>query len=229
MTVRTNIIQRTFHIRYNGQSGTCFTLDLDQRRYLITARHIVENINDRDIVEISHGGSWIPIDVALVGHGNGNVDTTVLAPQVRFGANHALNATTAGLLYAEEVYFLGFPFALGFDIGEINADFPAPLAKKALVSAIGLGDAPMLLDGHNNPGFSGGPVVRGWNSEGQTVVGVVSGYRHDTQPIRDSAGTVMPYTYRMNTGIVIAWEIGHVTELVSNNPIGITEWRRYEP
>lgn len=221
MSVATNIVQRTFNIRHKEKLGTCFTLDLDGRRYLVTARHIVEKIKDRDVISILHGGRWIPFDVALVGHGNGDVDVSVLAPQVVLGANHALNATTAGLQYAEDVFFLGFPYGLNFEIGALNAEFPVPLVKRAIVSALGLGDVPMLLDGHNNPGFSGGPVVRRWNSDGQTVVGVISEYMEEPESVEDRAGNELPYVHHTNTGIIVVWEIRHAIELVESNPIGL--------
>ena len=101
MSVTTNILQRTFNIRCAGNSGTCFSIDLDGGRYLVTARHVVGGIRDRGVMEILHSGRWVPIQAHLVGHGQGNVDVSVLSPEVLFGANHALRATTAHLMLAE--------------------------------------------------------------------------------------------------------------------------------
>lgn len=72
MSVTTNILQRTFHIRCREASGTCFTLDVDGRRYLATARHVVAGIQGDGVIEIAHGnGKWLPLGVKLVGHGDG--------------------------------------------------------------------------------------------------------------------------------------------------------------
>ena len=44
MSVTTNILRRTFRMRHRDKCGTCFTVDVDNRRYLVTARHLVETI-----------------------------------------------------------------------------------------------------------------------------------------------------------------------------------------
>ena len=222
MSVTTNILQRTFFLRYKGQAGTCFTIDHQGRRYLITARHVVDTIRGDAVVDISHNRTWKQLRVRLVGHGAGDIDVTALAPQTLFGASHPLRLTMAGLVLAEDVYFLGFPFGL---IGEVktalNAGFPFPLVKKAIVSAVGFNDAPTFLDGHNNVGFSGGPVVRRWLNKEQTVIGVVSGYRYDRQKVRDKYGNETPFTYDTNTGIILVHDIKHALTLIERNPIGI--------
>lgn len=223
MSVTTNILQRTFHLRCGSTSGTCFTLDFAGRRYLVTAKHIAHSIGGQGEVAIFHDARWKSVPVHLVGHGNGKVDVSVVAPQVLFGATHPLSTTTLGLQLAEDVYFLGYPFGMGFDMGKQNARFPLPLVKKGVVSALDMGNGLILLDGHNNPGFSGGPVVRGGVREGnkQVVIGVVSGYRSSRQTVLDNVGKKGPYTYDMNTGIVSVYDIRHVESLIDGNPIGI--------
>ena len=221
MSVTNNILQRTFRIRHGDETGTCFTVDIHNRRYLVTARHLVEEIRSRGAVDIQHDGKWVPIKVELVAHGEGLVDLSVLAPQTLFGAPHQLVVTTAHLHLAEEVYFLGFPYGLWFDAGELNAGFPMPLVKRAAVSAMYLESGLLLLDGHNNPGFSGGPVVRRWNGSEQVVVGVVSGYRSETPYVFDGSGNPGPYRYIMNTGIVSVYDSRKLNELIAGNPVGM--------
>ena len=99
-----------------------------------------------------------------------------------------------------------------------------PLGKGALhgaLSSLGLDDGPLLLDGHNNVGFSGGPVARRGTREEQTVIGVVSGYRFDRHRVRDEHGNETSHTYDTNTGIIIAHDIRHALGIVGENPIGI--------
>ena len=221
VSVTANILQRTFLIHHDGNSGTCFSIDVEGRRYLITAKHVVETIGDEAVVEISHESGWLRVAVRLVGHGPGEIDVTALAPQEVFGAAHGLNLTTANLVLAEDVYFLGFPYGLGMEVKtDLNAGFPLPLVKKAVVSSLGLDDGPLLLDGHNNAGFSGGPVARRGTREEQTVVGVVSGYRFDRHRVRDEYGNETLHTYDTNTGIIIAHDIRHALAIVAENPIG---------
>jgi len=221
VSVTTNILQRTFHIRSDSGTGTCFTLDLDGRRYLVSARHVVGGIADNGVVEINHDGRWLPLDVQLVGHAEGNADISVLAPQVLFGAAHPIVASTAHLTLAEDVYFLGFPFGMSFDMGDLNAHFPLPLVKKGIVSALHHEEGLILLDAHNNPGFSGGPVVRRYTAMEQIVIGVVTAYRNQRETVLNREGRPGPYTYDVNTGIVYVSDARHIQNLISRNPIGI--------
>ncbi len=71
----------------------------------------------------------------------------------------------------------------------------------------------LYLDGLNNPGFSGGPVVGYHHATGAMhVFGVVSGYRTEQQPVY--VGTHEIGTAQANTGIVIATWIDHVTDAI---------------
>ncbi len=222
MAVTSNILQRTFHIAYNEVSGTCFTVDIQGSRYLITARHVVKSIQDYATVEIYRNETWFPVSVRLVGHGKGDIDVTVLAPNTLFGASHALRLTTAKLTLAEDVYFLGFPYGLGMEVKtKLNAGFPLPMVKKAVVSALGLGDSPLFLDGHNNVGFSGGPVVRRGTKGEQTVIGTISAYRAERENVLDENGEETSLTYDTNTGIIFAYDIRHALAIIDANPIGL--------
>ena len=223
MSVTSNILQRTFLLRYEEDYGTCFTIDVDGKRYLITAKHIVGSIQNDTVVDIFHERGWLQSSVRLVGHCTENIDVTVLAPQELFGAPHPLRLTTGGLILAEDVYFLGFAYGLHPEVQtELNAGFPLPLVKKASVLALGLSEgASMLLDGHNNRGFSGGPVARRGTRDEQTVIGVVSGYKGYKESVQDKEGNEGPYTYNVNAGIVTVYDIRHALAIIETNPIGI--------
>lgn len=221
MSVTTNILQRTFHIQNDEITGTCFSVDVEGKRYLITAGHVVESIDESGVLEVSYKRNWVPLQVEVVGHGKEDIDVAVLAPEDVFGATHSLNLTMGHLRLGEDVYFLGFPYGLSMQVEtKLNSGFPLPLVKKATVSALQFGGKPLLLDGHNNVGFSGGPVARRGTREGQTVIGVVAGYEADTESVRDEHGNETPYTYATNTGIVIAHDIKHALDMIRANPIG---------
>ena len=229
MTVTANILDRTFKILVGEHVGTCFTVDVEGRHYLITAKHVAGAIRDNELVDIGifHDGKWKDVQVKLVGHGDGDVDVTVLAPQVVFSPRYELKLTMHGLSLGEDVYFLGFPYGMMIpDIPDKTTkflqDFPHPLLKKATTSGFveDTGTGPMYLDGHNNPGFSGGPVVRKWNGKEQIVVGVISAYRYDRHYVLDEHDKKTSNTYDTNTGIVIAYDVRHVNRIIESNPIG---------
>ncbi len=229
--ITTNVIHRTFHIRYGNLTGTTFTIDRDNKQYLVTARHVVKDIKTGSSIAIFHDKQWKSTTVEVVGIGAGEIDVVVLTCPVRLAPLLPLKASSGGLAYGQTVYFLGFPF--GWDGGgeNINLDFPMPFVKAGIVSSITFGDSSRIyVDGHNNRGFSGGPVVFAPHGQKQAqlqVAGVVSSYPSSWQPILNKRGVPIlsdndePLAYfQENTGFVVAFNIRHATEMIDVNPIG---------
>jgi prepilin-type processing-associated H-X9-DG protein len=138
-----------------------------------------------------------------------------------------LIASSGGLTLGQQVFFLGYPYGLG-----TSATAPAPpgfgelpFLKSGIVSAVDDRDPEanvLYFDGHNNPGFSGGPIVF-WHSESGSfrVAGVVRGYRNEALPVLKKKKLEDPeakayndlYT-RGNSGIVIGYDIRHIVEAI---------------
>lgn len=133
-------------------------------------------------------------------------------------------ATSANLVWGQDVYFLGFPYGL-HSSGDVNDGYPLPLVKRALMSG-NIGEQPnpevFLLDGHNNPGFSGGPVVfRPANNPNHEfrVMAVVSAFKTEDVEIKfqnEKTGL----TSATNTGIVVCPSIKQVMDMIAANPNG---------
>lgn len=228
MAVTANALQRTFHIKHGESAGTCFAIDHGDRQYLITAKHVVEGMSGVGrpaTVELFHQKRWKVLDVTVVGEAEGNIDIVVFAPAMQVAPSHPLPPTTEGAMLGQDAYFLGFPFGLRADIGALNREFPLPLVKKAVLSA--MLDEPdgteiWLLDGFNNPGFSGGPVLFAPDRRQPfqyNVGAVLSGYRYEESSIL-VGGTETPLKSRHNTGIIIAHSIRHAMSIIEDNPIG---------
>ena len=218
MPITNNVLQRTFRLKCDAQVGTCFTLDIDERQYLITAQHVASSIAGSSAVEIFHEGTWKNLQVDLVGHGEHGIDITVLAPKQLLSPRYLLS--TGGFSLGQDVWFLGFPYGLMTEAGDLNANFPLPFVKKGIVSSFSGGDVPkVFLDGHNNPGFSGGPVVGYDDAKELVVIGIVSGYLHTWEPIYNTSNQV-PLNYKDNTGIVEVYGIKQAVNLIHANPVG---------
>ena len=223
--VTTNILQRTFRIRYKKSCGTCFTIDFENRQYIVTARHIVKSIVGQSNVEIMQEEKWKNLQVKLVGHSKGDVDISVLAADILISPTYPLAPTQKGLTLSQDVYFLGFPYGFGSKTtSSTNRNFPLPFVKKAIVSQLDDKDY-IMLDGHNNPGFSGGPVVFHPKSIGNdlSVAGVVAGYHFHEEPVyqeQEQKESPIGY-YEYNTGIIVAYNIQHALDLIRQNPIGV--------
>ena len=236
--ITANVIHRTFRIKWGDSVGTAFTVDLESKQYLVTARHVVEGIVTGDCINIFHEKEWIDIPVKVVGIGDGEMDVAVLSCPIQLSPPHPLDASSAGLVLGQQVYFVGFPF--GWDGGgeKLNRGLPLPFVKSGILSALTPPDPveKIYLDAHGNKGFSGGPVVfvrngqrPGPNTEFQ-VAGIVVNYpkpkgtytpivNREGKPIVDDKGQPIAFIPE-NPGIVIAVSIRHAIDLIGSNPIG---------
>ena len=128
-----------------------------------------------------------------------------------------------GLGFGQDVYFVGYPYGQFADFGELNWNYPLPFIKKGIVSCVEQepdGTKRVYLDAHNNPGFSGGPVVfKESNSNSFKIASVISGYRYVNEPIYQNDQPI-PFTFRYNTGIILSFSIQHAVEIAKSNPIG---------
>ena len=156
--ITSNVIHRVFRIRYGDSEGTGFTVEVAGKEYLVTAKHVVAALDGKETISIFSNGDWSHLEVILVGHSPEDADISVLAAaRILTPQGLPMEASAGGLIYGQDVYFLGFPYGYtgSFVLG--RGGYPLPFVKKATVSL--LDRKKMILDGHNNPGFSGGPVV----------------------------------------------------------------------
>lgn len=219
-----NVLQRTYQLQHKGALGTCFTIDVDRKQYLVTAKHCLDDFDPTDF-QLFHDGQWKHLNVSLVGYGTHNADIAVLKADQQLSPDFPLEPSLSNVVLGQDAYFLGFPYGLRSEAGNINRSFPLPLVKSCIISAIqtfGRDLQEVLLDGHNNPGFSGGPVVfspLGNASPNYQVGAVISAYRFQPEEIlhQDQPTGLV---YRSNTGIVICHSIKHATDAIGKNPIG---------
>ena len=219
--ITANVIYRVFRLKVGLETGTAFTIEEGGREYLVTARHIAHSLQGECQIEVFRDGGWAPLQVATVGHAPGDVDISVLAPSERLTPTRPLplRATSDGLTYGQEAYFLGFPYGIS-DRFLKETGHPVPLVKRLTVST--LFGKPYLLDGHNNPGFSGGPVVFCPPARKEfQVAAVVSGYRWASAPVRDQQDRDTEFHLRENTGIVVAYDVNEAIALIRVNPTGL--------
>ena len=232
MAIPTEVIYSVFHLRVGNVAGTGFTLAADGKEYLITARHVVEKLKNSDCIDVRISGheGWESLSTAIVGHADGEIDISVLALSRQITRKKLHVLANPGITYGQDAYFLGFPPLI---TGETILDstsainHPLPLVKRCIVSSLGAYNTPILLDGHNIPGFSGGPVVfRPLDSIARQeykyqIAAVVSGYQMKSESILDEKYQKTSLRYLYNTGIVQAYRINHALDLIQSNPIGV--------
>ncbi len=220
-----NIIHRVFRIGWGDGGGTAFSVDVDGREYLVTAAHVVAGLPDEGgEIEIFSRGSFKALPVRVVGRSSGPLDTAVLATDSPVAVpNLPAEPSADGIVYGQDVYFLGFPYELPSKATLTDAGYPLPFVKKAIVSQLDM--ETFILDGHNNPGFSGGPVVfvpppsapPGGRFK---IAGIISGYRFEPEPIYRGKD-VTELSFHHNTGLIVATSIDAALALIKANPIGL--------
>ena len=110
-----------------------------------------------------------------------------------------------------------------------------PYVKHCTISALPSkeGTRIWVLDGINNVGFSGGPVIVRTGPD-QRIMGVVSGYRMESMDVvpadpdksaSESLQSEKPTEHpkqvvNVNSGFIIAFDIKYAVDAIEKNPIG---------
>jgi hypothetical protein len=198
--------------------GTAFTIDVEGKQYLITAGHIVSGIGSNDVVLIKPVHDWISVQVNSIPV-NTNADLAVLAPPYQITRSMLCPAAIGGFGLGQDMFFLGYPYGLSMP----SQDLTMPFLKKGILSAWmddTNGTTTFFLDGHNNPGFSGGPIVFRpmIGSQNWQICGVVKAYRFERKMVL-SATETNAYV-KENAGIVIGEGIKAALDGIKARPIG---------
>lgn len=221
-----NVLYRVLRIRTSTATGSSFTIEVDGKQYLITARHLLKGFGNEGDVELWLEGRWSKVRARAIYPSKEIVDVAALDVGRPLTITFPLEASSGGLALGEQVYFLGYPYGLGTSTPPPAPGFgDLPFLKSGIVSAVDDRDPQaslLYLDGLNNPGFSGGPIVF-WHgpSRGFRVAGVVRGYRNEALPVLKRKNLDDPaaeahndlYT-RVNSGIVIGYDIRHIVEAI---------------
>lgn len=206
--------ERTFQLWSSpSTSGVCFAVDVDGRQYAATARHVVETARAEDL-RITRAQARVPFGATRIWL-SPEADVAVISLGELLAPPHlTLPLTRDGVVFGQDVYFLGFPYGLTWSPRlRLHRDQPIPLVKHAVLSGevqLPSGRDVLLLDGHNNEGFSGGPVAGKPGGIGKTqAIGVVSGYRGVPTHVRDAAGNEIG-RFLANTGLMLVEPIDEV-------------------
>jgi hypothetical protein len=215
-----------FLIKYGDKFGSSFTIDVDNRQYLISAKHFLVELKESDHIEIFHDSQWKRLEVKRIDLKNPKIDILVLAPAVQLSPPLGLQPSIDNIILSQNVFFLGFPFGMKDEAKAINNYFPLPFVKRGIVSAMDFDNKEekiLYVDGYNNPGFSGGPIVFVDLKEKKLkVAAVVSGYRMQLADIyiyeKDKATALKAVT---NSGLLIGYTIDAAIDAIKNKPIGV--------
>jgi len=220
--IPTSIAFRTIHIAYKTSTGTCFVLDYDNKEYYITAKHVVDGLKTDESIHIFFDKKWNEFNIKLVGHSDASDISVFVVPDLKFGGD-SMKASSNRIYYGQEIFFLGFPYNIQHRLPSREAAPPMPFVKKGILSNFHITKQfkVLYLDGINNPGFSGGPIVY-YNVKEKSfeLCGIISGFRYEKQyaTFKESSTEL---EVKLNTGIIIGYSIEAALELIKQNPIGV--------
>jgi len=260
---------RTFMIETNFGRGTTFSIDVDNREYWITAKHmftgiktgpagvftektvranILSQIGDGDE---GHDLHWMTETFSVIDPGK-DIDILVLVPGhllLDFPRDFNLKVGAEGVGLGGDCEFLGFPYGGGWKTQFSDGTHPdtkswlwLPYIKHCTPSATlhEKGLAIWVLDGINNEGFSGGPVLYATGSN-QKVFAVISGFHQEplevlpapppgqkqTSSIPDSpklpgekSNEPKKEIVNANSGFILAFDLDPAIKAIQSNPIG---------
>lgn len=219
---QSEVLCRTLRISYDKSSGTAFTIEVNGVQFLITAKHLFKSGNYPATAQITilEQKKYKPYSVEIKYPTNPSIDIAVmkLNPYQLVTPTFDNEFSSNGIIIGQDLYFLGFPFDYDDLLCDLPSDkHPMPFIKKACLSAIIFEKGQLLLDGHNNPGFSGGPVCfKPHGSKSYNIAGVIASYRFDRQHVFDKDDKETDMFVKENTGIVNTYDISYAVEIAKN-------------
>jgi hypothetical protein len=227
--VPTEILQRTIFIKAGTEAGTAFTVDYAGKMYLVTARHVIAGLPAQGaVIQILQENQWKDYHtVRTLYPASNDVDIAVFETNEKVPTPYSVSMVgeTGGVTLGQQVWFLGYPFGIGSHfapggVAPFNKGGALPFIKRGTMSAID-GTNPdavvIYIDGFNNPGFSGGPILY-WNFSKRTyeILAVVQGYKEDSAKVLVN-GQHLDTQVLVNTGILVGYSIAHAVEAIKNN------------
>ncbi len=223
--VQSEVLCRVVRIKLGNFAGTAFTIENEGVQYLITAKHLFKNAGypSSAVIKILMKKDYLSFDVDIRYPENQKIDIAVMKLKQYQLITHIYGNknSTDGLIMGQDVYFIGFPYEYDDFLETFpESDYPIPFIKKACLSAF-LKDETntIILDGINNPGFSGAPVCFkkiNSNDKSMSIIGVVSGYRTERKPILGNNNNQIPYYVQENSGLIIVYDIKYALQVTEN-------------
>lgn len=215
------ILSRTIFIRVGSEAGTAFTIDYHDKLYLVTARHVVAGVPEsRATIQVRRADKWEDYHtVKTLYPSSSDVDIAVFETNEKVSKPFTITPAVGkgeGATMGQQLWFIGYPFGMGSLVNGKKGTV-LPFIKRGSMSAFD-GTNPdaviVYIDGFNNPGFSGGPIVF-WDFSTRTykILGVVRGYREENAKVSVN-GQEVDTNILVNSGILVGYSIKHALEAI---------------
>jgi hypothetical protein len=179
----------------------------------------------------AQGMQWLSETFSVIDPGK-DIDIVALAPSEPLEPSPSTVSIGPGFGLGGDCEFLGFPFAAPWRMTFNGKTFWMPFMKHCTISAES-DDKVIFLDGINNKGFSGGPVIFQTGLQ-QRIIGVISGYFAEPEQVmaivpaqntkEPNKVTLQPKEppeiVNVNSGFFVAYDISYAVDAIRKNPIG---------
>ncbi|RFM27776.1 S1 family peptidase [Deminuibacter soli] len=226
-------MSNTFNLYGDEATGTCFIVAKGGKQYFITAAHLFASSHtsgDQVAIQLVVQKQLKAFDAHVYFHADRKVDVAIVTlpgtvsqhvelPEelVKYEdtlqkvfQGHGMLMDSTMITIGEDVLFFGFPLG---NLGTEALGIKFPLVKKAMISGWVKhnGLELLLLDGHNNAGFSGGPIATYDSStKKMSVAGVVSGYIPEPMDVQRKNETL---SVNGNSGIIVCYGKRYIEEI----------------
>jgi len=209
-------------VKTSAGVGTCFFKNSKGRGGFLSAAHIFAGVVAGDYIYFREASDWLQFAVReIVRHPDGHDVCAFTIENMKWKALES-DTTPVALWPGDPVRFLGFPHGLT-NTYPSDTGFATPLTRHANLSGaiVHEGRPLTILDGFNNPGYSGGPVYAATAAQTPVLIGVISGYRNELREkslvYRDNDdGTeevVADHFVKPNSGMILAVPLNFVDEV----------------
>jgi len=214
------VVKSVYWIQYADKSGAAFAIEVDERQYLITAKHVVPGIpKDGQVGLFNSEALKSVIQVTPIMCEDTNNDLIVLVPPVRLNATRYLPPTESSAALGQEVFVFGFPMGYYTSVQKNII----PFVGKGIISAVDTrnpGAIKLFFHTTAAHGFSGGPIVSiDQRDNTPRILGVVSGCDTEEYPVFNGAVDT-GLRARVNPGIMYGYSIESAVAAIRKQPIG---------
>ena len=219
-----NITRYVYHIKSQNSIGTAFYYYTNNNNYLITAKHVIEN-NTSNVFEYKTNKEWIEFSGEIILPTNKNIDIAAIKinSELPFKKSYYVDFNGFENYTSEEVYFLGYPYGIT-SVENEPIEQSICLVKKSIISGVLIENGIEIgyyLDGHNNPGFSGGPCVYKRPDAKWHIFAVVSSYYNHTEVLYDDKGNKRMILYE-NSGLFMVHKISFIIDAIRSQDSKLT-------
>jgi S1-C subfamily serine protease len=215
------MLRRTLFIKVGNEGGTAFALDYKGKIYLVTAKHVVAGLSPTGAtIQVWQSNRWVDYKtVKILFPPSNDADIAVLETTETVAKPFEITVPQGkeGVTFGQQVWFLGYPHGLGTrDASGLSFCF----IKRGTMSAIDSTDPNaviLYIDGFNNPGFSGGPIVYFDHiTQAYRILGVVKGYKNENARVIVN-GVEQDTQLLVNSGILVGYSIQHALQAIDPN------------